>query len=97
MENPNVVRMYNKYHSKGFEIYGVSLDRDKNAWVKAIEADKLTWKHVSDLKFWQSEAAATYGVNAIPYTVLIDAEGNIIGERLRGASLEKKLAEIFGE
>jgi peroxiredoxin len=96
IENPNVVRVYNKYKDQGFEILGVSLDRDRNSWLQAIEKDGLTWKHVSDLKFWQSEAAQSYGINAIPYTVLLDKEGKVIAENLRGASLEAKLGEIFG-
>lgn len=96
VENPNVVRVYNKYKDQGFEILGVSLDRDRNSWLQAIENDKLTWKHVSDLKFWQSEAAQSYGINAIPYTVLLDQQGKVIAENLRGASLEAKLGEIFG-
>jgi thiol-disulfide isomerase/thioredoxin len=96
-ENPNVVKMYEKYNDKGFEIYGVSLDRKKEDWVKAIEKDGLTWTQVSDLSYFNSEAAKTYSVNAIPATVLLDKEGRIIARNLRGAELEKKLAEIFGE
>lgn len=95
MENPNVVRMYRKYKDKGFEIYGVSLDKNKNAWVQAIQQDNLTWTHVSDLQFWNSRAAKKYNVSGIPKTFLIDAEGKIIGKDLRGPSLEKKLEEIF--
>jgi len=95
-ENPNVVRVYNQYKDKGFEILGVSLDRSKEAWVGAIEKDGLTWKHASDLKFWGSAAAQTYGVSAIPYTVLLDKEGKVIAQNLRGASLEAKLAELLG-
>lgn len=95
-ENPNVVRVYNKYKDKGFEILGVSLDRSKDAWVKAIEKDGLTWPHISDLKFWQSAAAKTYGVSAIPYTVLVGPDGKVIAQNLRGASLERKLEELFG-
>lgn len=94
-ENPNVVRMYNQYKEKGFEVFGVSLDRTKEAWVKAIEDDKLTWTHVSDLKYFNSEAAATYQINAIPATYLIGPDGTIIAKDLRGASLENKLKEIF--
>jgi len=97
MENPNNVKLYNKYHDKGFEIYGVSLDRDKNAWLKAIENDGLTWVHVSDLKFWQSEGAKIYNVRAIPHTVLLDKDGKIIATGLRGDSLAKKLKELLGE
>ncbi|HMQ00731.1 MAG TPA: TlpA disulfide reductase family protein [Cyclobacteriaceae bacterium] len=95
IENPNVVRMYNRFHDKGFEIYGVSLDRTKEDWLQAIEEDKLTWVHVSDLKFWQSEAALRYGVEAIPFTVLLDPDGKIIAKNLRGKALEQKLEEIF--
>jgi peroxiredoxin len=95
-ENPNVVRLYEKYHSQGFEIYGVSLDRNKEDWIRAIEKDKLTWIHVSDLQYFNSKAAETYNIQAIPATYLIDKEGNIIGKNLRGVSLEEKLKEIFG-
>lgn len=95
-ENPNVVRMYNEYSSENFEIYGVSLDKTKEAWLKAIEQDVVPWIHVSDLKYWQSEAARLYNVGAIPATFLIDPEGKIIAKNLRGPSLEAKLKEIFG-
>ena len=96
MENPNVVRLYDQYKDQGFEIYGVSLDRTKDAWVEAIEDDNLKWKQVSDLQYFDSEAAAKYNVNAIPATVLIDKEGKIIAKNLRGQALEEKLAELFG-
>ncbi|SHJ66656.1 Peroxiredoxin [Reichenbachiella agariperforans] len=96
MENPNVLRMYNTYHDKGFEILGVSLDRKKDAWVEAIEKDQLPWAHVSDLKYFQSEAAATYQINAIPATFLIGPDGKIVAKNLRGPALEAKLKEIFG-
>ena len=96
-ENPNVVKVYEKYKDKGFEIYGVSLDRKKEDWVKAIEKDNLTWTQVSDLSYFNSEAARAYSVNAIPATVLLDKEGRIIARNLRGEALEQKLAEIFGE
>ena len=96
MENPNVVRLYDKYKDKGFEIYGVSLDRTKDAWVDAIAQDNLTWKHVSDLQYFNSEAASLYNINAIPATVLLDKEGKIIAKNLRGQALEEKLGEIFG-
>jgi peroxiredoxin len=95
VENPNVVKMYNKYKSKGFEIYAVSLDKDKDAWVKAIKDDQLTWPHVSDLQFWNSAAARLYNVNSIPHTVLIDRDGKIVANGLRGEALESKLAEII--
>ena len=96
VENPNVVRLYKKYHSMGFEIYGVSLDRTKEAWVGAIEKDGLVWKHVSDLKFWQSEVTGLYNIKGIPLTYLLDPDGKIIGKNLRGKLLEDKLEEIFG-
>jgi len=96
-ENPNNVKLYQKYHDKGFEIYGVSLDRDKNSWLKAIKDDNLTWTQVSDLKFWKSEGAKIYNVKAIPHTVLLDKNGKIIANGLRGHNLTKKLEEIFGE
>jgi peroxiredoxin len=96
-ENPNVVRVYNKYKDMGFTVFGVSLDRNKEDWLKAIKEDGLTWTHVSDLKYWQSEAAKTYNINAIPFSLLLDPNGVIIAKNLRGASLEKKLEEIFRE
>ncbi|MCB9166010.1 MAG: TlpA family protein disulfide reductase [Flavobacteriales bacterium] len=96
MENPNVKRVYEKYHRKGFEIFGVSLDRTHDAWVKAIQQDGLPWKHVSDLGFWNNAAAQEYGVSSIPYTVLLDPDGNVIAKNLRGPALEKKLAEVLG-
>jgi len=96
-ENPNVVKMYNKYKDKGFEILGVSLDKNRDRWLKAIEDDNLTWPHISDLEGWASKPAQMYKVSSIPYTVLVDKDGKIIGKKLRGPSLEAKLAEIFGE
>jgi thiol-disulfide isomerase/thioredoxin len=97
-ENPNVVRLYNKYKNENFDIYSVSLDKDKDKWVKAITADGLVWNHhVSDLKYWDSEVVGKYQIKGIPHTVLIDPEGKIIGTKLRGASLEQKLKEIFGK
>jgi len=95
VENPNVVKMYNRYKDKGFTIYGVSLDKDKKAWVNAIEKDKLTWVHGSDLKYWQNEVAQSYGVTGIPATFLLDKEGKIIAKNLRGKALEDKLAELM--
>ena len=94
-ENPNVVRVYQKFKDKGFDIIGVSLDKEKSLWVKAIADDQLTWHHVSDLKFWQNEAAVKYGVQSIPCAILIDKEGKIIAKNLRGDELEKKLAELL--
>ncbi len=96
-ENPNVVKMYNKYKDKGFTVYSVSLDKDKTKWLSAIQKDGLIWpSHVSDLKSWQSIAAQAYGITSIPFTVLIDKDGKIIDKNLRGSQLEEKLKEILG-
>jgi peroxiredoxin len=89
------VVLYNQYKDKGFEILGVSLDKEKGAWMKAIADDKLTWHHVSDLKFWQSDVAFKYGVQAIPFTLLLDKDGKIIAKNLRGEALGKKLEELL--
>jgi len=94
-ENPNVVRMYNEYKGKGFEIFGVSLDQSEEKWLKAIADDKLTWPQVSDLKGWESAAAQKYNITAIPQTILLDKEGKIIAKGLRGADLEQKLATLL--
>jgi thiol-disulfide isomerase/thioredoxin len=101
MENPNVVTAYNKYNkmkfktAKGFDVYGVSLDRDQANWVKAIDQDKLVWKnHVSDLKFWQSDAARLYQVQAIPTNWLINEKGIIIAKSLRGPALDAELDKL---
>lgn len=96
-ENPNVVLLYNKYRDKGFDIIGVSLDKEKGPWIKAIADDKLTWHHVSDLKFWQSDVAIKYGIQSIPSTLLLDKEGKIIAKDLRGEALAKKLEELMGK
>ena len=96
MENPNVVRMYDKFKDKGFDIYGVSLDDNEKAWKTAIERDKLKWQHGSELKKWNSGVAQSYGVNAIPATFLIDKDGKIIAKNLRGPALESKLTELLG-
>lgn len=96
-ENPNVVKLYEKYKDKGFTIYSVSIDNNKDKWLEAIKKDNLTWPyHVSELKGWQTPVLADFGVNGIPFTVLIDKEGKIIQANLRGPSLEAKLLEIFG-
>ena len=94
-ELPNVKRCYEKYKSKGFEIYGVSLDKERDAWIEAISEEGLTWPQVSDLKFWQSEAVAIYAIESIPFTVLIGKDGKILATDLRGANLDKKLAEVL--
>jgi peroxiredoxin len=97
-ENPNVVKAYNNFKTKNFTILSVSLDRPgkKDAWMKAIHDDHLTWNHVSDLKFWDSETAKLYGIQAIPQNLLIDPSGKIIAKNLFGDDLEKKLTELFG-
>jgi peroxiredoxin len=94
-ENPNVVKLYQKYNAKGFEIIGVSLDRGKEEWVQAIKDDQLSWIHVSDLQFWQNAAAQLYSVNSIPQSYLLDKEGKIIAKGLRGDQLAAKLNELF--
>jgi peroxiredoxin len=94
-ENPNIVKAYNQFKDKNFTILGVSLDQNKDAWLKAIQQDGLTWNHVSDLKFWNNEAAALYGVQSIPYNVLVDPEGNIIAENLHGQELEQTLGKVL--
>lgn len=95
-ENPNVVKAYNKFKDKGFEVYGVSLDRNKEDWVQAIQEDGLTWTQVSDLKYFESKAAADYNISAIPFSILVDPQGKIIAKNLRGAALDKKLEEVLG-
>jgi peroxiredoxin len=94
-ENPNVVRAYSKYKSKGFEILGVSLDDKKDKWLAAIQADNLSWTHVSDLKGWKNAAAELYSIRAIPQNFLIDPQGKIIAKNLRGDALETKLGEVM--
>ena len=93
-ENPNVVAAYNKFKDKNFTVLGVSLDKDKAAWLKAIADDQLAWYHISDLKFWSSAAVTLYGFDGIPYNVLVNPEGKIIGNNLRGEELERKLGEL---
>jgi peroxiredoxin len=95
-ENPNVVRAYHKFKSKGFEVYSVSLDRNKADWVQAIKEDGLDWTHVSDLKYFDCVAAREYNVNAIPFSILLDKDGKILAKNLRGPALDQKLTEILG-
>ena len=97
VENPNVVRLYNKYKDSGFTVFGVSLDRTREEWVNAIAEDGLEWTQVSDIKYFESEAARLYNIQAIPATVMLDPEGIIIAKNLRGATLEAKLEELFGK
>lgn len=95
-ENPNVVKAYNKFKDKNFTILSVSLDQEKDAWVKAIEKDKLAWTHVSDLQQWNNAVAQMYRVQSIPQNFLIDPNGNIVAKDLRGEELDKKLCELLG-
>jgi peroxiredoxin len=94
-ENPNVVAAYNKFKDKNFTILGVSLDNDKEAWIKAIKNDGLNWKQVSDLKQWESTMVPLYGFDGIPFNVLVDPSGKIIASSLRGQDLEKTLAAVL--
>jgi peroxiredoxin len=94
-ENPNVVKAYHQYKSKGFDILGVSLDTDKDAWLKAVKKDNLSWTEVSDLKAWNNAASLAYRVKGIPFNVLLDKNGVIIAKNLRGIVLQNKLKEIF--
>jgi peroxiredoxin len=94
-ENPNVVRAYKSFKNKNFAILGVSLDKDRDAWQQAIQADSLSWTHVSDLKYWNSKAVEIFKFEGIPFNVLIDPQGKIIAESLRGDELENKLAEVL--
>ena len=98
MENPNVVRVYNKYHDKGLNIISVSLDRanQKDRWLKAIADDQMDWYHVSNLQFWQDPIAKDYNVRSIPATFLLDENGVIIAKNLRGAQLETQMAALLG-
>ena len=94
-ENPRVVEMYRKFKDKKFEIFGVSLDDNVNAWKEAIKKDRITWTQVSELKKWDSEVVKSYQVDAIPFAVLIDKEGKIIAKGLSGEELEQKLIEVL--
>lgn len=94
-ENPNVVKLYEKYHEKGFEILGVSFDKEKDAWLKAIEDDSMVWNHVSDLKYWNNAAGKIYGIRSIPHTMLINREGKIIAHKINCEELETKLEELL--
>jgi peroxiredoxin len=94
-ENPNVVSAYNKFKDKNFTVLGVSLDSDKAAWMKAVKDDGLNWQHISDLKKWSSSVVALYGIEGIPYNVLVDPQGKVIATGLREAALLAKLAEVI--
>jgi thiol-disulfide isomerase/thioredoxin len=95
-ENPNVVKLYQAQKAQGFEVYSVSLDKDKSAWIKAIEKDGLVWpSHVSDLAYWSSSVVKQYGFQGIPFTVLIDREGKIVAKGLRGPQLEEAVTKLL--
>ena len=96
-ENPNIVRVYNKYHEQGFNVIGISLDREdqRDRWLQAIEDDNLTWPQISNLQFWDEPIAQLYGIRAIPAAFLLDENGVIIARDLRGPDLEKKVAEFL--
>jgi len=94
-ENPNVVAAYNRFKDKNFTILGVSLDREKSAWLKAIKDDGLTWNHVSDLQYWNSAVVPLYGIEGIPYNVLIDPQGNVVAENLTQEKLQNTLANVL--
>jgi thiol-disulfide isomerase/thioredoxin len=94
-ENPHMVKLYNEYHNKGFEIYGFSLDKNKDAWLNAIRRDKLFWTQVSDLQYWNSGVAQLYNVSSIPYTVLLDRKGKIIAKGIMGQEIDNRLDMLF--
>jgi peroxiredoxin len=96
LENPNVVATYTKFKDKNFTVLGVSLDRARDPWIKAIHDDNLAWQQVSDLKFWNNEVAVKYKISSIPQNYLIDPSGKIVGRNLRGAELQAKLCELLG-
>jgi peroxiredoxin len=96
MEMPNVKANFEKYKAKGFNVVGLSFDRNADAWKKAIVEKGLNWTHLSDLKFWQTIAAQTYGIRSIPSSILCDPTGKIIALDLRGEKLGNKLKEIYG-
>ncbi|MBR1546333.1 MAG: TlpA family protein disulfide reductase [Prevotella sp.] len=96
-EMPNVVACYEKYHSKGFDVVGVSFDQKKDAWVNAIQQMGMNWHQMSDLKGWKCAAAEVYGISSIPSNVLVDPEGKIVAMDLRAAKLANQLKEIYGE
>ncbi len=99
MENPNVVKVYNKYHDKGLNIISVSLDKpeQKEKWIQAIQEDKMDWQHVSNLQFWNDPIAQMYSVRSIPQTFLLDENGVIIDKNLRGEALENKMESLLGK
>ncbi|MCM4158800.1 redoxin domain-containing protein [Antarcticibacterium flavum] len=99
VENPNIVEVYEKYHDKGFNVIGVSLDRadQRDRWLQAIEDDNLTWTQISNLQFWEEPIAQLYGIRAIPAAFILDENGVIVAKNVRGPALEKKVKELLGE
>lgn len=96
-ENPNLVRVYEKYHDKGLEMLGVSLDRTEDNWLQAIKKDKLTWQQISNLQFWNDPIAKQYQIRSIPASFLVDSNGKIIAKDLRGAQLDAFIGKLLGE
>ncbi|MGL4584634.1 MAG: redoxin domain-containing protein [Flavobacterium sp.] len=96
-ENPNLVKAYEAFHAKGFDIIGYSLDKEEAAWKKGIQVDKLTWTQVSNLKFWEDPIVAAYGIEGIPANYLVDGNGTIIDMNLRGEDLSKKVEELLAK
>jgi alkyl hydroperoxide reductase subunit AhpC len=94
---PNVIRNYERYHQKGFEVVGVSFDQQKDAWTAAVQQMGMRWPQMSDLKGWQCAASEVYGIRSIPASVLVDPKGRIVAVDLRGRQLGDKLKEIYGE
>ena len=94
-ENPNLVRIYNGYKDKNFEILGVSLDNNPGSWMRAIEEDKLPWTNISDLKAWSSDLIIDYRIKAIPSSVVLDPEGKIVAKNLRSTELEELIKSIL--
>jgi peroxiredoxin len=94
-ENPNVVEAYNQFKGENFTVLGVSLDKNRDAWKRAIVEDNLDWTHISDLKYWQSEVVPLYRIQSIPFNVLVDPAGKVVAENLRGSALEAKLSAIL--
>ena len=96
-ENPNIVKAFEKYKSKGFTVVGISLDEDAELWKRAIKQDGLAWTHMSDLKLWSSAAVAQYNIGSVPASFLVDKDGKILAKNLRGAALDLKLTQLLGE
>jgi peroxiredoxin len=96
-ENPNVVKAYQQFRDKNFTVLGISLDKNREDWIKAIQQDSLTWTHASDLQYWNSAVVPLYGIEGIPYNVLMDPKGLVIAENLKGVALKNTLAKFIGK